>query len=109
MMNDVIDRMITQGVVDPLKGDKELDIKGFDIHRNLNRSMQQSTKKYLETIKQARRYQRLMLVGKTQFIMEYSKRKDKNQAAVINEDEIDYDTNKYSHLYEYAHHDLPVL
>jgi hypothetical protein len=50
-----------------------------------------------------------MLVGKTQFIMEYSKRKDKNQAAVINEDEIDYDTNKYSHLYEYAHHDLPVL
>ena len=109
MMNDVIDHMITQGVVDPLKGDKELDIKGFDIHRNLNRSMQQSTRKYLETIKQARRYQRLMLVGKTQFIMEYSKRKDKNQAAVINEDEIDYDTNKYSHLYEYAHHDLPVL
>ena len=109
MMNDVIDNMITQGVIDPLKGDKELDIKGFDIHRHLSRNMKPSTKRYLDTIKQARRYQRLMLVGKTQFIMEYSKGKDKNQAAVINEDEIDYDTNKYSHLYEYAHHDLPVL
>jgi len=109
VMNDTIDHMITQGVIDPLKGDKELGIKGFDIHRNLSRSMKSSTIRYLDIIKQARRYQRLMLVGKTQFIMEYGKMRDKNQAAVINEDEIDYDTNKYSQVYEYAHHELPII
>ena len=110
MMNDVIDNMITQGVIDPLKGDKELDIKGFDIHRHLSRNMKPSTKRYLDTIKQARRYQRLMLVGKTQFIMEYSKMRDKKQGAVIYEDELDnYDTNKYSQVYEYVHHELPII
>jgi hypothetical protein len=109
-MNDTIDHMITQGVIDPLKGDKELGIKGFDIHRNLSRSMKSSTIRYLDTIKQARRYQRLMLVGKIQFIMEYGKTRDKKQGAVIYEDELDnYDTNKYSQVYEYTHHELPVL
>jgi hypothetical protein len=42
--------------------------------------------------------------------MEYGKTRDKKQGAVIYEDELDnYDTNKYSQVYEYTHHELPVL
>ena len=110
LMNDTIDYMITEGVIDPIKGDVSLNIKGFNQHRNLSRDMKISTKRYLETIKQAKRYQRYMLVGKTQFIKEFSRTRDKTQCAVIYENEVDYyDTDKYSQIVEYMHHDLPVL
>ena len=110
LMNETIDNMIRQGVINPRLGDKTLGIKGLDPYNNLCRKITNSTKIYIESIKQAKRYHRLMLVGINKYLFEYDKKKNDNLEAIIYEHEIDYyDTDKYSDLSKYMHHELEVL
>jgi hypothetical protein len=101
--------MIVNNVINPLKGLPEKGIKGLDVNRHLSRRVSNTVKVYLNSIKQAKRYHRLSLVGYHKYLYEFYNDHDYLEK-VIFESEVDYyDTNKYSNVTEFTHHDLEVL
>jgi hypothetical protein len=108
-MNKTIDYMIVNNVINPLKGLPEEGIRGLDINRHLSRRISNTVKVYLNSIKQAKRYHRLSLVGYHKYLYEFYNDHDYLEK-IIFESEVDYyDTNKYSNATEFTHHDLEVL
>lgn len=108
-MNETIDYMITNDVINPLQGLPVKNIKGLNEQRHLNRQMSNSLKIYMDSITQARRYHRLSLVGYHKFLYEHYNDHDYLEKAIF-EHEVDYyDTNKYSDISEFMHHNIEEI
>ena len=109
-MNETIDKMISNNVINPLKGLPEKNIKGVDPHKNLSKILKNNNIRiYIDCITQARRYHRLSLVGYHKFLYEHYNDHDYLEKAIF-EHEIDYyDTDKYSNINEFMHHDIEEI
>lgn len=96
-MNDEIDKMIISGV--------QLPLKRLDPFNNMHHRIKNSLDVYLESIKQAKRWHRLSIVGFHKYAYEYHNEKDYLESIVF-ENELDYyNTNKYSSINEFKHHE----
>lgn len=101
LMTETIDNMISGGCIAP--------IKILDPHNHLNRRMENTLKVYMECIKQAKRYHRNSVVGLHKYLYEHHNQKDYLENIVF-EHEVDYyDTNKYSNIREFMHHDVQEI
>ena len=110
LMNDVIDKMISQGVVNPIKGLPSKNIKGLDSHYNFSKKNINRLKLYIGTIEQAKRFHRLSIIGLHKFLHESTRPKKDYGERVIYDEDIDYyDVDKYSTSEEHLHHDLPQI